>query len=113
MGSRAADDERNGRSMNYEAELLYRPTSAELRFLPEGPMPMGDDCLSWVAIQHGPDMEYGSLNILRADGVNTNHPLTGRPGFAFPAADGQSFLLGMERIVQRLDLATMQLETLR
>ena len=50
-----------------QAELLHRPESPELRFLPEGPMPLGDG-ISWVAIQHGADGDRGSLNTLDAAG---------------------------------------------
>lgn len=92
------------------AQLLYRPETPELRFLPEGPYPLsnagqanggdgGGVRLSWVAIQHGAGASSGSLNILRLDSVpsNRSYPLPGRPGFAFPCDDGQSFVVGLER----------------
>ncbi len=71
------------------AQVLFRPSTSELRFLPEGPYPLGPSKISWVAIQHGATGANGSLNILDlATGVNESFPLPGRPGFAFPCADG-------------------------
>ena len=81
-----------------EAEVLFRPSTSNLKFLPEGPMELGPDRISWVAIQHGADSSVGSLNILDAKQGNTNFDLPGRPGFAIPYPDG-SFLIGMERHV--------------
>ena len=84
--------------MNHSTELLFRPTSAELRFLPEGPYPLGGDRISWVAIQHGADAKIGSLNLLDLrTGKNVSYDLPGRPGFAFPCDDGHSFIIGCER----------------
>ncbi|WP_164101893.1 SMP-30/gluconolactonase/LRE family protein [Candidatus Laterigemmans baculatus] len=81
-----------------EATVLHRPSDAALRFLPEGPYPLGPSRISWVAIQHGADATSGSLNILDlASGENSNYPLPGRPGFAFPCDDGARFLVGCER----------------
>lgn len=89
------------------AQLLYRPETPELRFLPEGPYPAGSGNppadgiaqLSWVAIQHGAQATSGSLNVLQLGAVPSNrcYPLPGRPGFAFPCDDGQSFIAGVER----------------
>ena len=36
-----------------ETEILYRPESAALRFLPEGPYHLPDGRMSWVGIQTG------------------------------------------------------------
>ena len=47
----------------FECEVLYRPESDELAFLPEGPIDCGHGQFCWVAIQHGLDAENGSLNI--------------------------------------------------
>lgn len=81
-----------------EAQLLFRPDAAALRFLPEGPYPYGEQRFSWVAIQHGADATRGSLNIFDlASRQNTRYDLSGRPGFAFPTADGQAFVIGLER----------------
>jgi sugar lactone lactonase YvrE len=82
----------------FETELLFRPESPELRFLPEGPRAVGPGRLSWVAIQHGADATAGSLNLLElATGTNTTFPLRGRPGFAVPTSSDSIFLIGMER----------------
>ena len=68
-----------------QATPLEFPDSDELRFLPEGPLPLEDGVISWVAIQHGPDATHGSLNILNLkSGENRSFELPGRPGFAFP-----------------------------
>lgn len=80
------------------ATVLYRPEDRRLRFLPEGPYPLGDSSMSWVAIQHGADANVGSLNLLNiATGDNCSHVLPGRPGFAFPCDDEHSFVVGCER----------------
>ncbi len=90
------------------AELLYRPETPELRFLPEGPYPVAGDgwvhaggspTVSWVAIQHGAGATTGSLNLLQLGAVpsNRSYALPGRPGFAFPCNDGKSFIVGVER----------------
>lgn len=80
------------------AQVLFRPPTAELRFLPEGPYPLGTAKMSWVAIQHGKDSQTGSLNLLDLNtGVNQSYTLPGRPGFAFPCHDMNTFVAGCER----------------
>jgi sugar lactone lactonase YvrE len=87
------------------AEVLYRPTDEQLRFLPEGPYSLGDDRLSWVSIQFSPESQIGALNLLNTStGVNESHPLPGRPGFAFPTTDDQVFIVGLERQVVLYDI---------
>ncbi len=90
------------------AEVLLRPESAELRFLPEGPYPTtrsGE--LSWVGIQHGKDKPFGSVNLLNlATRKNQSFDLPGRPGFAFACDDGVSFVVGCERAVGRFTPTT-------
>lgn len=89
----------------YETELLYRPDSSELRFLPEGPYPAGGDRLSWVAIQHGPDSEVGSLNLFDWNSqTNRSVMLPGRPGFAFPTSHPDVFIAGVERSLLLVDV---------
>ncbi|MBI1310124.1 SMP-30/gluconolactonase/LRE family protein [bacterium] len=86
--------------LEYSTRLLFRPKTAEQRFLPEGPYPCGDGRLSWVSIQHGTDQTAGSLNLLDlAAGTNRNIPLPGRPGFAFPTNRDGEFVIGLEREV--------------
>lgn len=82
----------------YDCEILYQPDREELRFLPEGPYPCGEEKFSWVAIQHAADKPVGSLNIF--DGRtkrNESYELPGRPGFAFPINQQGAFVLGVER----------------
>ncbi len=80
-------------------QVLFSPPSNALRFLPEGPYPLGDGKFSWVAIQHGPDVGFGSVNVFDlADKTNVSHVLPGRPGFAFPTDKG-NFVVGCERTV--------------
>lgn len=81
------------------AELLLMPQDAALRFLPEGPYPMNEDSFSWVAIQHGADKQFGSVNVYCfSTKENQSFPLPGRPGFAF-ATDKGNFVVGCERSV--------------
>lgn len=88
----------------FSTEVLFRPDSHELRFLPEGPYPIGNDRLSWVAIQHGADAKSGSLNLLNlSTGSNHSIELPGRPGFAFPTDREGVFVTGMERQVGLID----------
>lgn len=80
------------------AELLYLPTDEQLRFLPEGPTALGPGVFSWVAIQHGPTATHGSLNIFDiAAGENQSFLLPGRPGFAKPTTQADTFIVGSER----------------
>lgn len=87
-----------------ETEILYRPESAALRFLPEGPYQLPDGRMSWVGIQHGADSTTGSINILNlATGTNESFALPGRPGFAFPTDQSGVFVTGFERSVGLFD----------
>jgi sugar lactone lactonase YvrE len=87
-----------------ETEILYRPESAALRFLPEGPYQLPDGRMSWVGIQHGADSTTGSINILNpATGTNESYALPGRPGFAFPTDQAGVFVTGFERSVGLFD----------
>lgn len=90
-----------------ETEVLFRPDSAALRFLPEGPYWLGNDSFSWVGIQHGGTSTVGSINILNLqDGTNESHVLPGRPGFAFPTNRQSVFVTGVEREVGLFDVST-------
>lgn len=82
------------------ADVLYRPSSAALRFLPEGPIWRGGSTLSWVGIQHGATAETGSLNVFDlTTRRNISLDLPGRPGFAFPTTNPDEYLIGCERHV--------------
>ena len=80
------------------AQPLPVPLTDALRFLPEGPIPLGDSRFSWIGIQHGPSATTGSLNIydITAD-HNQTFELPGRPGFAIPCESNDSFVVGCER----------------
>ncbi len=85
------------------AEVLLRPETAALRFLPEGPYPTTRNGeLSWVGIQHGTESRIGSINLLNlVTKRNQTFDLPGRPGFAFACDDGLSFVVGCERSLGR------------
>lgn len=96
-----------------EAEVLFRPESAALRFLPEGPYSLGYGRMSWVGIQHGADSTVGSINVLNlSEGSNQTFELPGRPGFAFPTDRPGVFVTGFERSVVLFDTATGQVTPL-
>ena len=89
----------------YDCEVLFRPETAELRFLPEGPINLGNGQFSWVAIQHGANALVGSLNTFDlATGINSSYELVGRPGFAFSTSVPNIFLIGLERQIVTFDL---------
>ncbi len=97
----------------FECEVLFRPTSDELTFLPEGPIDCGGGRFSWVAIQHGADTTIGSLNLFDINsGENITHKLPGRPGFAFPTGEPNEFIVGMERQLGLFNAQSGQWETL-
>lgn len=96
-----------------ECEVLHRPDSDELRFLPEGPYCLDDGRISWVAIQHGADAVVGSLNILDPHtSKSESRLLPGRPGFAFPCSQPGQFVIGLERRVGIFDWDTSELTPL-
>lgn len=90
---------------SYPVELLMRPESDSLRFLPEGPYAYDEQTISWVAIQHGAQATSGSLNLLNLQTqTNRSIPLSGRPGFAFPTDRFGEFVIGMERSIMLFDI---------
>jgi ribonuclease III len=89
------------------AEVLHRPESPALRFLPEGPYSLGPGRFSWVAIQHGADSQAGSINICDMHASsNSSWLLPGRPGFAFPTSRPGVFIAGVERSIGLFDTAS-------
>ncbi len=85
-----------------EAQVLFRPSSDSLRFLPEGPYgyPFGANQFSWVAIQCGPTAKHGAINIFDwTTQQNSSYDLPGRPGFAFATDRNGVFVAGCEREV--------------
>ena len=90
-----------------QAKPLPAPDCDALRFLPEGPVPLGDSLFSWVGIQHGADAKTGSLNLYNlATGVNQSFDLPGRPGFAFACESADTFVVGCERSLGLFNTAT-------
>lgn len=84
--------------LELSTRLLFRPETEAQRFLPEGPYPIGQNLLSWVAIQHGKTSQTGSLNVLDLVNLtNQRFDLPGRPGFAFPTNRDGEFVIGLER----------------
>ena len=89
------------------AEVLFRPETDELKFLPEGPCSLGDGRFSWVAIQHGTESKTGSINEWNADTEsNQSFPLPGRPGFAFPTDVDHTYVAGVERSLGLFNTST-------
>ena len=92
-----------------QAKPLSIPDTDALRFLPEGPIPIGEGRASWVGIQHGSDATNGSLNLLDLESeTNQSFSLPGRPGFAFPRQRDGSFVIGCERTLGYFDPSTSQ-----
>lgn len=99
-------------AQSIKAEVIFTPATEQLRYLTEGPYRMEDGRLSWVAIQHGPQSEKGSLNLLDVEsGENQTIDLPGRPGFAFPTSDANRFIVGMERQVAIVDVSSGETQT--
>lgn len=82
----------------FTTDVLFQPTTEQLRYLPEGPYPYGENQLSWVGIQHGANATTGSINLFDFNsGTNESIELPGRPGFAFATNRDGIFVTGMER----------------
>ncbi|WP_201743785.1 SMP-30/gluconolactonase/LRE family protein [Roseiconus nitratireducens] len=90
-----------------EAVPLDVSDADALRYLPEGPYQIGEGQFSWVAIQHGADVQHGSLNRYDLNaGENVSLDLPGRPGFAFPCNTENRFVVGCERSLGFFDVST-------
>ena len=96
----------------FVARPLFEPPSEDLRFLPECPRvlrnyPGAGPVLAWVAIQHGAGSHEGSLNLLDLSSrSNRNIPLPGRPGFFVETDRPGVLLVGLERRLVLVDLAS-------
>ena len=98
----------------FDCEILFRPENAELRFLPEGPIDLGNGRFSWVAIQHGAHSLVGSVNVFDlVRGENTTYELDGRPGFAFPSNAPNTLIVGVERRVATFNLLSRKCSQLQ
>jgi len=97
----------NKRMLIYKTNILHRPSTSELRYLPEGPYSCNQGCISWVAIQNGTDAKVGSLNVLNLErDENESFAMDGRPGFAYPTDVAGVFVVGLERQVKLYNTAT-------
>ncbi len=97
----------------YTTEILFQPDDLRLMFLPEGPMALGVDRFSWVAIQHAADSLRGSLNVFDCTTrTNNNYPLQGRPGFAFPTDDPQKYIVGVDKHIELVDISSSDVTVL-
>lgn len=94
-------------------DILFRPASDALKFLPEGPYQIDESRFSWVGIQHGGDSLVGSVNIFdMTAGTNQSFELPGRPGFAFPTSRDGVFVTGVERSIGLFDTSDGTFTTL-
>ncbi len=90
-----------------DAQLLYQPPTDVMRFLPEGPTSLESNQFSWVAIQHGPENRFGSLNLFdMSSQTNRSFILPGRPGFAKPTDVAGKFVVGAEHELALFDIVT-------
>ncbi|GIW91273.1 MAG: gluconolactonase [Pirellulaceae bacterium] len=101
----------------YNARLWFDPQEETLKYLPEGPRVCSAEQISWVAIQHGAEATYGSVNLLSiGPGLQIteyrSYALNGRPGFAFPTTVPGCFLVGLERQLVLCDVATGKVQPL-
>lgn len=88
-------------------DVLFRPDTDALRFLPEGPYQIDADRFSWVGIQHGADSTVGSVNVYdMKTNSNRSFDLPGRPGFAFPTNHDGVYVCGVERSVGLFDTSS-------
>ena len=88
------------------AAPFFRPTSEDLRYLPECPRQLrGSGLLAWVAIQHGGAAKTGSLNLLDLETrENRSFAMPGRPGFLAETPEDGILIVGLERRLVRFDL---------
>ncbi len=94
------------------AAVLHSPNVEADRYLPEGPRTTtidGRPALVWVNIQRAGDIASGDIHVRFWDnGEHRTYPQPRRPGFQFPTDRPNTLLVGMEKEVGLLDLATNQ-----
>ncbi len=94
----------------HECRLLVAGDVEEDRYLPEGPRMMtlfGREALVWVNIQTGPDSQRGAIHALFFDtNERRRWQLPARPGFVFPTDAPDTVLVGLEKAVGTLNLAS-------
>lgn len=93
-----------------EARVLVNFDDASDRFLPEGPRAItafDRAALVWVNIQTGASATRGALHLRFWDtGERRRYVVPARPGFVFPTDAPNTVLLGMEKAIGTLNLAT-------
>lgn len=94
----------------HTARLLVAGDVEEDKFLPEGPrvMPLfGREALVWVNIWTGTPANRGAVHAyFFDDGERRRWTTPARPGFVFPTDAPDTVLVGMEKAVGTLNLAT-------
>ena len=97
------------------ATVLHSPRAEADRFLPEGPRAVtvdGRPALAWVNIQTGPDAIAGDVHVRFWDGEHRTYTQPKRPGFLFPTDRPDTLLVGREKEVGYLNLATNTFHTM-
>jgi sugar lactone lactonase YvrE len=93
-------------------EVLHLSPREEGRFLPEGPRRVavgGRVALAWVNIQTAVDATAGEIHLHFDDnGEHRAIPLPARPGFAIPLNRPDMVVVGMEKEVGTLNLASQE-----
>jgi sugar lactone lactonase YvrE len=96
--------------MSTAARVLFSPPAEDDRYLPEGPKDVvvaGRPALAWVNIQTGPESKAGAVHLRFWDaGERRAVPLTGRPGFMALTEQPGVVLVGRDKELGTLDLAT-------
>jgi sugar lactone lactonase YvrE len=92
------------------ARVFFAPPAEDERYLPEGPKSVavaGRAALAWVNIQTGPDSTRGAVHLRYWDtGEHRVLPQAGRPGFLAPTERPGVVLVGRDKEIDSLDLAT-------
>ena len=93
------------------AKVLHQQANETDRFLPEGPRNIAVDgrpALAWVNIQSAADATGGDIHVRFWDGEHRTYPQELRPGFLLPTDRENCLLVGREKEVGLLELATNQ-----
>ena len=91
------------------ATVLFAQPSEPDRFLPEGPRAItvdGRPAVAWANIQTAPDATGGAIHVRFWDGEHRPYPQDRRPGFLLPTDRPNVLLVGREKEVGTLDLAS-------
>jgi sugar lactone lactonase YvrE len=92
-----------------DAEVLFRQPAETDRFLPEGPREVvvdGRQALAWVNIQTSATATSGEIHLLFADGEHRRLSQAKRPGFLIPTDRPNVVLVGADKAIGLVDLAT-------